>query len=112
MGRPVSMANTFNWTATEKLYLDASGKVVGAKDPTRYTLLILPGQSMPRWRAESLGLVAPLPERIITANIAEREEAIASNVDTGPELPPRRKRGRPPKAAVIIEEVATDAVSS
>lgn len=51
----VTMANQF--TASERLYLNADGKVVGADDPNRVSLLAAEGTSMPIERAQELGLV-------------------------------------------------------
>jgi hypothetical protein len=45
------------YTATERLYTDANGKVVKADDPTRQSLLIGVGQTMPEERARELGLL-------------------------------------------------------
>jgi hypothetical protein len=45
------------YTATERLYLDADGKVVKADDPARRSLLINTGQTMPEEQARELGLI-------------------------------------------------------
>jgi hypothetical protein len=54
------------WIADRRLYLDKDGKVVESDDPTRATLLVPAGGSIPRARARSLGLIveeqAPPPE--------------------------------------------------
>lgn len=47
------------WTSDRRLYLDAAGHVVEATDPSRATLLVAAGQSLPLAQAEALGLLAP-----------------------------------------------------
>lgn len=64
------------WTADRRLYLDANGKVVEANDPTKLTLLIAPGQSMPLTEAQRLGLVP-----------------VAAEPEQEPAKPVRGKRG-------------------
>jgi hypothetical protein len=50
------------WTSDRRLYLDRAGRVVEADDPTRATLLVPAGGTLPYARAEALGLiVAPTP---------------------------------------------------
>lgn len=48
--------NRNEWTSPERLYLDAAGKVVKADDPTRVSLLVGAGGSLPMERAQALGL--------------------------------------------------------
>jgi len=50
------MANTV-YVASERLYLDDAGNVVSADDPTRRTLLVPAGGTLPQARAEALGLL-------------------------------------------------------
>lgn len=45
------------WTADRRLYLDKDGRVVEANDPTRRTLLVPQGGSLPIAQARALGLV-------------------------------------------------------
>lgn len=45
------------WTSPARLYLDKQGNVVGAKDPTKHTLLVAAGGEIPLRRAKALGLV-------------------------------------------------------
>ena len=45
------------YTADERLYLDAEGKVVKAADPGATTLLVPAGGDLPIERAQELGLV-------------------------------------------------------
>lgn len=47
------------WTAPERLYLDAAGKAVKADDPTRQSLLVAAGGTLPIARARELGLIHP-----------------------------------------------------
>lgn len=46
-----------DYIATEKLYTDDGGRVVGASDPRRRTLLAIPGTRIPAARARELGLL-------------------------------------------------------
>lgn len=52
------------WTADRRLYLDQSGKVVEADDPTRVTLLVAEGGTIPLADAERYGLVAVEPQQV------------------------------------------------
>lgn len=45
------------WTADRRLYLDKDGKVVEADDPTRQSLLVAVGGTIPLADAERYGLV-------------------------------------------------------
>jgi hypothetical protein len=45
------------YTADRRLYLDKNGKVVEANDPTRATLLVAAGATLPEARARELGLL-------------------------------------------------------
>lgn len=59
------MADT-TWTSPRRLYLDKAGKVVEENDPTRASLLVAAGGSIPLARAQELGLLdeakaAPAP---------------------------------------------------
>lgn len=49
-------ANT--WTSNRRLYLDKDGKVVEATDPTRATLLVVAGGSIPLADAQRYGLLS------------------------------------------------------
>ena len=58
------------WTADRRLYLDSTGKAVEANDPTRASLLVAVGNTIPLEQAHALGLVtepspakAPKPNR-------------------------------------------------
>lgn len=51
-----------DYIATEKLYLNPEGKIVGSKDPTKRTLFMLPGGKMARSLAEMHGLIKPEAE--------------------------------------------------
>lgn len=50
------MANRNEWVADRRLYLDKDGKVVEANDPSRATLLVAAGNTIPIEDAERLGL--------------------------------------------------------
>ena len=45
------------WTSPDRLYLDKSGNVVGAKDPNRVKLLVAAGGQLPLEDAKRYGLV-------------------------------------------------------
>jgi len=45
------------WTADRRVFLDANGKAVDEKDPSKVELLIAPGQKMEMAKAVELGLV-------------------------------------------------------
>ena len=45
------------WTADRRLYLDSAGKAVEANDPTRRSLLVAVGNTIPLEQAHALGLV-------------------------------------------------------
>ena len=45
------------WTSDRRLYLDKDGKVVEADDPTRQSLLVAAGGTIPLADAERYGLV-------------------------------------------------------
>lgn len=50
------------WTSDRRLYLDKAGAVVEAADPTKATLLVPAGGTLPLEQARALGLVAePAP---------------------------------------------------
>lgn len=54
------------WTSDRRLYLDDEGKVVGADDPGRTTLLVGEGGKLPADRARELGLISdedPAPSK-------------------------------------------------
>jgi hypothetical protein len=50
------MANRNEWVADRRLYLDKDGKAVEANDPSRATLLVAAGNTIPLEEAERLGL--------------------------------------------------------
>ena len=47
------------WTSEEALFLNAAGEVVGAKDPSKLTLLVRAGGSIPVEEAKRYGLIQP-----------------------------------------------------
>jgi hypothetical protein len=73
---PIMADNTF--TATERLYLDADGKVVKADDPKRRSLLVGVGGTMPMDRARALGLVAEPKAEQPAANKAVKPAAVSN----------------------------------
>jgi hypothetical protein len=73
-------ANT--WTADRRLYLDKDGKVVEADDPTRASLLVPAGGTIPLERAQALGLTAapePKAERAEPPSAAQKAAAAKAN---------------------------------
>lgn len=56
------------WTADRRLYLDKDGKVVEADDPTRQSLLVATGGTIPLADAERYGLVTVTPA--VVTNVA------------------------------------------
>lgn len=65
------------WTSNRRLYLDKDGKVVEADDPTRQSLLVAAGGSIPLADAERYGLVTVTPAVIATV-MPEAEKAKAA----------------------------------
>lgn len=64
------------WTADRKIYKTESGDVCEAKDYSKHTLFLVPGQSIPFEQAEALGLVKGLPvEAAPAVQMTERELA-------------------------------------
>lgn len=49
------------WTADRRLYLDKDGKVVEADDPSRASLLVAQGGTIPLADAERYGLIKVTP---------------------------------------------------
>jgi len=68
------------WTADRRLYLNADGKAVEADDPTRQSLLVAQGGTIPLADAEKYGLVTIVPAQI--ANIAPAPEEKAKAAPT------------------------------
>ena len=71
------MAQVLDWIAPHRLYLDATGRVVGAKDPARETLLVQEGGRLPYYQAEQLGLVEarttqPLEPKPVVSEVRRR----------------------------------------
>lgn len=66
------------WTADRRLYLNAEGKVVEADDPTRQSLLVAQGGTIPLADAERLGIVTVTPAQITTVAPAGGEKAKAA----------------------------------
>lgn len=52
------------WTADRRIYLDAKGAAVEADDPTRQTLLVAQGSTIPLAEAERLGLIEVTPAEV------------------------------------------------
>lgn len=48
------------WTSDRRLYLDKDGKVVEADDPTRQSLLVAQGGTIPLADAQRYGLTTPI----------------------------------------------------
>ncbi len=65
------------WTADRRLYLDSAGKAVEANDPTRRSLLVAVGNTIPLEQAHALGLVVE---------------------PTSPSKAPKPNKGKPPVA--------------
>ena len=53
----IQRGNKALYISRERLYLNSEGNVVKANDPSRATLLVAAGGSMPMARAQELGLV-------------------------------------------------------
>lgn len=72
-----------SYTADRRIYRNAAGALVEADDPTRLTLVIAEGQTIPRARAEQLGLVgtreAPKASDKEAEKAAEKEAPKAAN---------------------------------
>jgi hypothetical protein len=68
------------WTSPERVYLDAEGKAVGAKDPRRAQLLVCEGGRIPLDQAQALGLV-PIVEEVAeeVAEVVEKAEKPAAD---------------------------------
>lgn len=52
------------WTSDRRLYLDKDGKAVEADDPTRQSLLVAAGGTIPLADAERYGLVEVTPAQV------------------------------------------------
>lgn len=72
------------WTADRRVFLDANGKAVGEKDPSKVELLIAPGQQMEMAKAVALGLVK-LPEPKAEKATATKAEKQASDKAVAPD---------------------------
>jgi hypothetical protein len=80
------------WTSTDRLYLDASGRVVDAKSPTRLTLLVREGGTIPLDEAKRLGLVK--------AEEPAGDKAVEEPpMDKAVKAPPRTKAAKGPGKA-------------
>lgn len=55
------------WTSDRRIYLDAAGAAVEADDPTRVSLLVAAGGTIPLTEAERLGLVTVTPAEVKVA---------------------------------------------
>ncbi len=62
------------WTADRRIYLDAAGRAVEAKDPRRVTLLVAEGGQIPLEQAQALGLLAA-PAKTAPANKGRKAPA-------------------------------------
>jgi hypothetical protein len=75
------------WTADRRLYLNKDGQVVEADDPTRQTLLVAQGGTIPLADAERYGLVTVTPAQVTTvapASGAKAKAAPANKARTAP----------------------------
>lgn len=67
------------WTADRRIYLDKDGKAVEADDPTRASLLVAQGGTLPLEEAERLGLLAaPAPVVPVPAEEKAKSEPPAN----------------------------------
>lgn len=79
------------WTSPERVYLDAEGKAVGAKDPKRAQLLVSEGGRIPLDQAQALGLV-PIVEEVV--EVAEKAEKPAADKAVKPAADKAQKPAR------------------
>lgn len=86
------------WTAPERLYLDSRGRVCGAKDPDKQSLLVPAGGRLPLSQALALGLVTPAapaaepaPVVEIIAPAAEEAEPAGEPTDEAEDAAPTAK---------------------
>lgn len=73
--------NKAMWISDRRIYLDASGNAVEAKDPSRVSLLVCEGGSLPLNEAKRLGLVASEPEAAKAAEVAEDEAEVEPELE-------------------------------
>lgn len=65
------------WTSNRRLYLDKDGKVVEAGDPTKQSLLVAAGGTIPLADAERYGLITVTPAVVAPVAPAAPEKAAA-----------------------------------
>ena len=85
------------WTADRRIYLDAHGKAVEAKDPTRVSLLVAVGNTIPLTQAMALGLVATEPA--VTPEPIEETPATSDEPDETDEHPEVKPKASPQNKA-------------
>lgn len=78
------MANKGDYVADRRLYLDKDGKVVEAKDPTKASLLVAAGNTLPEEVARKYGLIQEEEEGAKSAVIASDPTALAQ-IESGEE---------------------------
>lgn len=83
------------WTADRRLYLDKDRKVVEADDPTRQSLLVAQGGTIPLADAERYGLITVTPAVITPVAPAGDEKA---SDDTQKMKPAPANKAAAPKA--------------
>ena len=66
------------WTSDRRIYLNAEGKAVEADDPTKQSLLVAQGGTIPLADAEKYGLVTVTPAQVTTVAPASSEKAKAA----------------------------------
>ena len=84
------MASANDYVATERLYLDDKGQIVGDKDPNKLTLVAAPGHRIPREQALRWGLVepkAPAPAAVDEPKVQPRAAAKKEVKTTAPPPP-------------------------
>lgn len=73
------------WTSDRRLYLDKAGKAVEADDPSRVSLLVAAGGTIPLADAEKYGLVTVTPAVVaVVAPEGEKAKAATANKAKAP----------------------------
>ncbi len=73
------------WRSTERIYTNAEGVIVDRKDPSRATLLVAAGGSLPLADAQALGLVEEAAvENVVAvdARLGDGEDDVHTGVAT------------------------------
>lgn len=81
------------WTSDRRLYLDKDGKVVEADNPTRLSLLVAAGGTIPLADAERYGLVTVTPAVIESV----KPEAPEDELKTKAPAPDNKAKAKAPE---------------